>query len=229
MSQLLRLSLPIGIGLFAAWLNWVTVNAKIAPRCFVAVNREIEEGQTIKLEDLSPIEIGGDVASLSKTAIGWEERGILVDSVARRELKSGDLCLFRDLGSRKVEAASDEMAITVPVRQTLPNLVFAGDKLGFLVGSASSPTPLDIAGSAPSPSSETLQYIGPFRVLAVGTDLVTEGDVAERRSGVSNLITLGLHRKAGTGNELDDASTRLLLALKEERGERVVAVELVAE
>ncbi len=97
MSNIMKLSFALFLGLVAAGMNWLWVSAKAMPSEFVAANTKIEMGHTIGEEDLIAVPVPGDLDKLKMSLIPYRHRAILFGVKAGRPYDAGDVFFQRDI------------------------------------------------------------------------------------------------------------------------------------
>src|SRR5882757_5324029 len=97
MSNVMKLSLAVGLALAAAALNAVWLSAEKHPHTFTAASMDVPPGETITDEMLSPVPVPGDFETLRKSLIPWENRAILFGLTASRKYVAGDMFFQRDM------------------------------------------------------------------------------------------------------------------------------------
>jgi hypothetical protein len=233
MNHWIRLALPVGLGVVAAVVNWATVSAKLQPEAFVAVNVNLAAGQPVRPADLAKIELSGDLGSLREAAIPWEHRAAVYHRAVPRDLVAGDIVLWRDATALLDELPRDgEDKLSIPLSDIpfIPRFILVGQEVGFWIAGAEeeiSPPPdasdEDLSGAAVTPKGE---YVGPFRVLAVG-ERATPGEPSANdvRGRVNQVLTIAVKLDPQT-RRLDEKTQHLLSLLNNHRRQRIVAILL---
>ena len=220
-----RLALPVGFGVAAAVLNILTIAARIKPEPFVAVKRSVLAGDTFAPEDLVQVELSGDLKALRQAAIPWTQRANLYYRIVPRDLIEGDIVLWRDataLIEELPQAGEDRLPITLSNIPSVPSLILVGQQIGFWIGQADD-------GEGPRGASGNAaggEYVGPFRVLAVGERAAPgrEGASASR-TAMEQVLTLAVRLNPVT-KELDEKTRRLVGASNRHGGLRILAILL---
>jgi hypothetical protein len=234
MNHWMRLGLPLGLGLIAALLNWVSTTAKITPFVAIRVSRDLERGNELVAECLEPLEIRGDLAELPNSAVAWKDRAILFSRPVPRALKRGDLVLWRDATPlpKELPAYRGEFpfGLSLAGMTIVPEFIQVGQQVGFLIGKAPQ-LRSDTAGeqkeqakTAYEPASE---YIGPFRVLAVGRRVTPGGELADTDGSRSQILTIAA-RFASQSQRPDLQTDRLVSATAGFGGNKILGVVLHA-
>lgn len=163
MSYTVKLLIPIGLGILAAVINWMILSAQVEPVDFITVNRTIPVGQLISPDDLLPLELPAKFRQqLSKTAVPYEDRGLLSGQTPRRTLEPGDIVLYQDTPLRGpvLDLREGETAVVVPLgKSALPTgVLVVGQMVSFRIPVR------DTEASEPG----TLRWVDPFRLVTVG-------------------------------------------------------------
>lgn len=231
MNHWLRLALPLGLGLAAAVVNWVTVSSGMKPMAFVRVNRSLARGAVFTAQCLERVEMSGELGKLPYTAVRWEDRATLYERPTPRQLLAGDLVLWRDATPlpRELQTQPGEvmMGISLAGMTSVPEFIQVGQQVGFFVGGEGKPAaPVAADGSQSPPSRTPLEYLGPFRVLAVGKRITPGGEVLDgERNSMETILTVAA-RFLPNSRRLDERSARLLSARTGFSGERILGIVL---
>ena len=97
MSNLLKLTFALCLGVLAAGANWFWAASKAKPPQFVAAKKTIKVGRTVNEDDLRAIPVPGDLAELKKSLIPYKNRAILFGAKASRTYEDGDIFFQRDI------------------------------------------------------------------------------------------------------------------------------------
>ena len=97
MSNILKLSFALFLGILAAGGNWFWASSKARPPLFVAAKKSIKVGRTVNEDDLRAIPVPGDLAELKKSLIPYKNRAILFGAKAARTYENGDVFFQRDI------------------------------------------------------------------------------------------------------------------------------------
>jgi hypothetical protein len=234
MSSLMKLFVPILLGVAAGGINWFVMTVKTSPRSFVAVSEDVKAGERFDEDKLKKLPVSGDVASLSETAVPWEHRAVLLDRTSHRDLVKGDLVLWRDSSPPTVALAAreDEMALSISLEGIgfVPRLLIVGDEVGFLIGKhARGKGKAEPAVPERPPEDAEFEYVGPFRILSVGERIGRKSadEPGDGRDNDNKVITVAIQLQGP--DRTPDAKTRRLLAAQQagpDSQRRVVAVVL---
>lgn len=218
MPNWMKLGIPIGLGVLAALLNYAGRSAEMAPVGYVRVNQELGVGKEFKEDHLERIDLPKNLGSLEKTAIPWRDRAVLYGRPSPRDLKKGDLVLWRDATPPAPGLALEEGEVALHlslegISSSLPSIVKVGDRIGFYLPRRFTLDPKNPPEKEPAEKPSPLEYVGPFRVLSIGKRVSADIPVktgafsaAEERE-----ITLAIKPLDGMARP-DEITTRLLTA-----------------
>jgi hypothetical protein len=210
----LKLGIPIVLGLAAGALNYWVLSGQQKTGAFVVVKDAVKAGDRLEEDNLDKVVLPGEPGSLATTAVPYADRSILYGRPALRNLAKNDLILYRDVtpSSGDLVAGKDEEALPVSLDglHVDPKLIQVGDQIGFLVAN---PPPADSAkpkaGEQPKPVEP--EYVGPFRVLSVGSVVNRRPGDGAPTGGDMKTITIALKLQ---GNSIKDDAMRKFLAAK---------------
>lgn len=234
MKGSMGLTIAAGLGIVGAICNWLYLNRLAGEQenvLLVAVgnNVQLNIGDSFTESDLEPVPIPASRAgNLIERAVGWSARGTVVGERATRVYSGGEIILEEDLVTSAVRDLSDtlqdnQVARWVPIdsRSVVAEQINPGDLVSFEVPRVSmSPTP---AGNPPLAAS--MELIGPFRVLALGTRRERPEVAAasgNRGQNSANTITIVVDLVDGA---LEPKAARLFEAIRLS-GSNGVAVQL---
>jgi hypothetical protein len=169
---------------------------------------------------LSQFEYKGDARYVTRAAVPWRDRSALFDRPVGRALKQGDMVFWRDAVPPPVELDLHEGELALHfslegISVSLPRLLKVGDVVGFYVPvERAPPDPKD--KSAPKGQAGQ-EYLGPFRVLSIGSRVSREGGEKAELPGADREITLAV-KVQDDRKTLDAAAARLLAARKDRLG-----------
>ena len=161
MKNLSRFLIPLGLGVGAFVLNWMSVQPQLGDD-FVVVAADVAEHEPLAQAKLAPLKIvGQDFARLKSTFVPWSERAALTGLPAGRALKKGDFVFWQDV--RYVSAdflpAADELPLHVSLEGVSyePALLKVGNRVSFIVPALGSEREAATAatGGGVSPSGAT--------------------------------------------------------------------------
>jgi hypothetical protein len=235
-----KLVLPIGLGIVAGVMHYRVLVPKLTPHAYVQVNRDLNPGDRLGDDCLTPIEMPGEFTRLAKTLVPWEHRKVLAGCHVTRELHKGDVVFYSDTSDYVLSIRPNEVAHAVELSQGMvtPGSFQVGAALRFRMSRTDrSKAEKDDADDKPRmrwdaatkswvsvrPSQE--RTLGPLRILALGADTIHDGRVSTENTYNPCNVTLAFPRDPDSG-ELVAWAERLLDALAEKSDESVVGVEV---
>ena len=173
--------IPVIVGLVAAGLNFYLLNQKqTSPVKFARVAKGVTAGTQLTDDDLEEVELSGSeeaLGKLTRTAVRYEDRGLLKDRIATRDLQKNDLVLWRDFSSARGELRQPALPVSLDGLSLPERLVRVDDRVGFVIARR---LPPPASGATPDPDYEE---VGPFLVLSVG-DLTARRELdSKERAG----------------------------------------------
>lgn len=221
MQKWLAWAIPLGLGVVAGFIYLTSVRAGTRPIELVGVSQNMKAGDDLTEDRLTRVSVRAD-KTLLRSAIRWEDRGLLVGRRVNRALVEGELLLFTDVrqsvGDVSANLKPDEASRTaaVPQFRVVPGLR-VGDSVVFLVAG-------DVAENDPAPDSKGRRSsggeLGPFRVVGL-SERTESTNPADQR-----LVVVAV-KKDGTGTPAERAARETLdAALAGARGLRIQAVEV---
>ncbi len=175
MKSLLKFVLPLVLGIGAAVFNFVVLNNSVKEVRFIKATQEIKAGDTFSLDNVELLEVlDQHAASLKEAAVRFRDKALLRGQTATRNLAPGDVILYRDTGGlvgQIYDFRGDDIA-ALPVSLdgiTTPPRMNVGDLVQLKI-----PPKL---GDAP----DATRWIGPFRLLSVGSEISNTAEVGESR------------------------------------------------
>lgn len=227
MNHWMRLGIPLALGAVAGVMNWSSNISRIAPLDCVRVDSDLPRGEKFSEGNLVRIEISGDLKRLPDTAVPWDDRAVLYGRPTPRDLKKGDLVLWRDATPTPKELPAREgevlMSVSLGRMTVVPDFIRVGQEVGFLIERASKSREANNE-SAPEQRAKA-EYVGPFRVLAVGKRVSAARDSGTAKKSDERILTVPA-RFLPNSRQLDDQSDRLLAALDRRGTEHVIGVVL---
>jgi hypothetical protein len=228
MRTVLKLLIPLGLGVLAAFLNLTAATTAKQPVYFVCAKSDIPAGTLFTEQNLKVLPVPADaVGSLKEAAVPYSERAILYDRECPRSLKAGDVIFYRDATPAEPQLVirPGEIAVHLSLEgfltSSLPAIVNVGDEIGFYVFRKGAPE----AGKGETPKQGAeAEYIGPFRIVSLGKRITRD---LPDRSGSSSTdvreITFAVVKdKAG---KIDEKIQRLVEARLSRPGEVVVTIQ----
>lgn len=220
MPKWLAWAIPLGLGVVAGFIYLTSIRAGTRPIELVGVSQPLKAGDGLTEDQLVRVSVRAD-KTLLRSAIRWEDRGLLVGRRVNRALVEGELLLFTDVrqavGDVSANLKPDEASRTaaVPQFRVVPGLR-VGDAVVFLVAG-------DVNESDPQPDPKGRRAsgeVGPFRVVGM-SERTESTNPADQR-----LVVVAV-KKDGAGTATDRAARETLdAALAGARGLRIQAVEV---
>ena len=82
MNPLVKLIIPIGLGIAAAAINWQVMSSAPPPRTYAIASAEVKTGQTFKENSIGQLVINGEsAAALARTAVPYDHREAIIGRV----------------------------------------------------------------------------------------------------------------------------------------------------
>ena len=192
MGYLSKMLLPIGLGVTAAILNWVTLRSGTAPVRLVQVKQELRVGDTFKPDVLAPLELPASYHDLTQTAIPFAEGdalGMLSGQPVQRHLSPGDIVFYRDtlLQGEQFDLRPGESVYLISIRgvPVADGLLKVGNDVSFRLPVFN--------------HSSSGQWVGPFRLVTVGSQVTVVTDEDQKQTANS----IGVAYRTGSSNEQD--------------------------
>lgn len=212
----LAILIPIGLGIAAGVMNFLAVRSSIKPIELVAVNDTVKAGSPITASMLVPVSLRADKEIL-RSAIPWEQRGLILGRKINREIIKNELILFTDVrlteSDVKQNLRDSEASLTVAVNasKVVPG-VRIGDEVVVLIQGKSDDEESPIAGKF------GVRVVGPFRVIGFGEPT---------GSGQNEARVIVLAVKLKNGEIVDQGARDLEEATRGRRGDKspVLGVE----
>ncbi len=167
MHYSVKLLIPVGLGLAAAALNYMTVQTSLQEVEFIAAKKPIKTGQLITESDLVGLPLPEKFREgLSRAAPTYSNRGSLSGQRASHDIPEGEILFYQDTAMNETDqgvTAVKETSLTVRLGR---NTEFAGlfrpqMDVYFRVSVRD------------DNEVERFQRIGPFRLLSVGSGKIT--------------------------------------------------------
>jgi len=178
MNNLIRVVIPLLLGLAAGIVNFVVVRGLATPKELVAAASELKAGAEItNVNDgnqLVKFTVRTEHKELFKSAVPWERRGDLLHGRLTRDVTSGEAVLFTDVraeGTDNIQSQlkPDEQSYTFRVLQSR---IVTGLKIGDSVL---------IVNYDEGTDSEIRKPIGPYRVVGMTSSTVGSSSADEFR------------------------------------------------
>jgi hypothetical protein len=194
---LLRVGLPILVGLIAAVLNFLILRSGTAPIVLTVVRQDVPADTELTEDMLEPLPVRAERA-IFKSAVRYPERGVsLLGRRVVRQLSAGEVVLYTDVHNVDeenigLELKPGESTLTFSVKgNRVARELRAGNSVGVLVMVPAPPRELGRgAMRLPAPPSSTQRMLGPFRLLSLGA---TGGRSSS--GGDGRPVTVAIQRK----------------------------------
>ncbi len=249
MNYWLKLSIPLFLGLVAAFINAWTVTSKTAPRSFVRLTVDMHPGQSLTNDVVERFVIHGMSDSSDQTLVPWKDKAVLLNRPATAELHAGDPVFWRDFAPvTQLENRPGEQLFPISLAQLafIPNFIRVGSEIDFIMGTRDEPMSRSLEPTVAEGTSQSLMppaqassrpphsasaspqvsvdLIGPFRVAAVGLRVTPGGEIDNEAAGDERVLTIAA--RFANGKPVDHNTQRLLAAQSGLSGERIVTVAL---
>jgi len=97
MSITARLAIALVVGLIAAGLNAVALMSSVGVGGYVSLTASVSQGEPVSEGLLKQVTVKGDPATVGRSLVPWENRGLVLQMRAPRDYATGDVILQRDL------------------------------------------------------------------------------------------------------------------------------------
>jgi hypothetical protein len=168
--KVLRLVLPIVLGVMAAALNLLILRGNIAPLELTVIRSDTKAETELTDDMLDRVTVRAD-KEIFKSAVPYADRGLLLGRRVLRPLSAGEVILYADVHNLEEEnirlyLQPGESTLTMPVKPSriAPGLR-RGDEVGILVAKTASGVKPPMTGG---PSTAGRRILGPFRLLSLG-------------------------------------------------------------
>ncbi len=227
------------LGVAAALLNWAYLHSRSSDEervTFVGIKagRTVNRGDVLHDDDLVPLRIPVRwVGNLKDFAVLYSEKQTVVGQPVWRTMTGECLLLAEDLRTppQSLKLDEGESLMWIPVTGAfVPSLVMPGDTVYFKVLKAAVPTPIRSGAEKPnpaddnSPSSDPVENIGPFKILALGNRLGSPEVMRAAKMPQIQENVLGIRVSDHVAGERDKADK--LWGLLQATNFRQVGVEL---
>ncbi len=218
MGKSLGWVVPVALGVIAGVLYIAALRSGTKPIELVAIKSDagVKAGNELKAEDLTPVSIRAD-KTLLRSAVKWEDRGLVIGRKVNRPLLKDELVLFADVRQSAADfrqnllAGEESRTVSVPLNRIVPGLRIGDDAQVILR--------TDIETETGKGGSIGERSIGRYRVIGLGE----RGETALSRDD-SRLVVLAI-KVNSRGEPLDQAAKELVEALEGKKGERIIGIE----
>ena len=190
MSHSMKLLASLALGGAAALINWMVLAGETKPTYFVTVRERIEAGQTFDLAKAEMLPVPSNLVSSNMAAsfVPFTERGSLSGRVVKRDIEPGDPVFYADtdLGGKWFDLEPFEELYPVSLEDASADarLMRVGNQIRFRIPSE-------------DPAAQGAEWIGPFRIVAVGSKINNHGgdDSRGMSSGSSLSVSIAYNAK----------------------------------
>jgi|GEM_PF-2000125 len=220
--SVLRILIPIALGLTAGVINFLVLRGSTAPVALTVMTKEVRQGSEITEELLEKIEVRAD-RKVFRSAVPWGERGILLRRRSTRSIGAGEVILYSDVRPEldlvtQNFQAGDERSETFSVRHSrLPPGLKAGDNILIFIAGGEVGT---LAQPAPA-FNNTFTTVGPVRVVGMTERSEPFGGIGMSTDNEVRRIAVAIPRD----NPQRIAAPMLSLRTGNDRGEKLLGVE----
>jgi hypothetical protein len=180
MNYLLKILIPLGLGILAAFVNYLILSNSTAKLDFVTVIKDVPRDTPIDVNNLKKLSLPKEFADLGQTMILWSERGVLSGKLALRKIQKGDPVFFADTDTvgdwLDLKDGEKLFPVNIGDLEFDPTLVKIGNYIQFRISSE---------------EGAESKWIGPYRVVAVGSKSRNDEE-GEGRSRQSNAQSIGI-------------------------------------
>ncbi len=181
MNYAIKLLIPLALGVVAAVVNWMVLSANTQPIVFVTVKKQLGVGDLFDLQLCEELRVPPTFKNLSKSAVRFEDRGVLSGRVVRRVIEPGDPVFFADtdLSGKWLTLDKSEELFPVELDDVAVDdkLLRIGNQIRFRV------PVMDGEDSPP--------WVGPFKIVAVGSK-INNNFTEERSSSSGGTLSVGI-------------------------------------
>lgn len=179
MNYLLKILIPLGLGILAGFVNFMILQKGAAEIDFVTVETVVERGKPIQIDNLKKLSVSDKFSGLVKSMVPWSDRGALSGKLALRKIEEGDPVFFADTdnegGWLDLKEGEKLFPVNIGDLEFDSTLVKIGNQISFRI----------------SFDEKSPKWIGPYRVVAVGSRSRNDED-GEGRSRQSNAQSIGI-------------------------------------
>jgi len=216
MNYLAKLLIPLGLGILAAFVNYLILSSSTAKLDFVTVDKDVPRDSPIDLANLKKLSVPREFEGLRQTMVPWSERGVLSGKRVRRSIKPNDPVFYADTDFEGdwLDLKDGEKLFPVNIGELEfdPTLLRIGNNIQFRVSNYKEAEP---------------EWIGPYRVVAVGSKLRNDQD-GERGSRQSSAQSIGIAYNMAEPR-MRDSLTKLESFCDAQRGGKAVMLSVLIE
>lgn len=218
MKNVYSFIIPVILAIAAGVLNLLALRGEV--KQYVVAKNPVKAGEKIRAADLAQKSVRGDIHG----AILWNDREVLHQLPAPREIGEGEFILHQDISPRMTPSIAldpGKVAINISLEGVKfeDKLIRVGQVVGFVIGRAEKPAAAAEKKTTKDASSPDYEIVGPYKVVTLGSEISDDGsakaDDAQRPSTLSIAVA----------ESLDDKVKRLLEANSQRRIAAVVFYE----
>lgn len=163
------LVIPLILGLMAGTFNFLALQTKVEKIYLLKASKDIGMGQGFSVENVSSMEILAEHAgSLQDVAMKASELGKLSGKIANHTIHRGDVILASDAGEYYAWREYDSAALPIKLDGIVtPPKMRVGDRIELKI--------------PPKRGQGSSRWIGPFRLVSVGSEISSTSEVSESR------------------------------------------------
>lgn len=165
---MLRIIVPVLLGIAAAVLNFLILRGNVAPVELTVLRADVKADMELSEEMLDRLSVRAD-KDIFKSVVPYSKRGLMLHRRVTRPISAGEVLLYTDVQNLEEENIRlylnpGEVTLTIPVKRVAPGLR-KGDLVGVWVKAQPAMESMKTRIRAPAVS----HLLGPFRLISVGT------------------------------------------------------------
>lgn len=219
--------IPICLGVAAAILNLMAVRSATSTVDLTVVNADVKAGTPLTEDMLGRLTVRAD-KDVFRSAVRYEDRGVLVGRPVARPLVAQEVVLLADIrlsGTFDVRAnlrpGERSLTLTVKTTRIVPGLRVGDEVDVVLSGDPDPPAESGDPPRRPTPAARggrTLGTVGPFRVVGLG-------ERPEGTSGAYRVEDRQVVIAYGAATPVRDFTAVERAAYRRDGGEQILGVE----
>jgi predicted homoserine dehydrogenase-like protein len=205
--NLLRIVLPVMLGVVAAVLNFIVLRGSTAPLELTTISADVKADTELTESMLDRIAVRAD-REIFKSAVPYSDHGLLLGRRVTRDMTKGEVVMWADLHNVDEEnirlyLKPRESTFTFPVKPTrIARGLKRGDSVGVFVAVKSTPNTLKATNNGLALPTTNRRRLGPFRLLSLGTPV----DPSRMLLGESSVVTVAVMPRADGQLDADTAA-----------------------
>lgn len=206
----LAILIPIGLGIAAGVFNFLAVRSSIKPLELVAVNDAVKSGTPVTASMLTPLSVRAD-KDILRSAIPWDQRGVILGRKINREIMKNELILFTDVRLTESDVKQNlrdgeaSLTVAVPAAKVVPGVRIGDDVVVLIQAGKGDDDESPVAGKV------GVRAVGPFRIIGFGEPT---------GSGANEARVVVLAIKLRNGEIADQGAADLEAATRGRRGDK---------